>query len=347
MKIINKRGNTLLIFGYIIGILVFSIGISYVDGLKHKIIEDSILEKNYKILNVVYSDSDGLSRLTKNIKNQYGINICQNIFEKNYKIELMGTYGVSTSLFSPKIEGRFLSEDEQNGSNNIAVIGEALNDLCYIKDNSKYIKISNYELKVVGTIKDSVKNNRRVYIPLELFIEKNKDLSTLHFNFTFLKKNIDKNEVISKVKDIIRSEGAVYDIDNDSNYTNKELFGYSIVILLISTINVANFSVFWINDRRKEIALRKTVGGTNTRIGGLLLSEMLILAFISLVVAFFIQGIISIFINKGSYFDFPFVLTVDNFIYSSLLAIVTAVVATIPSYLIALKIQPSMILKGE
>ena len=139
----------------------------------------------------------------------------------------------------------------------------------------------------------------------------------------------------------------IYDTNKAFNISEKGMFQISVMILLICSINVINFSYFWIHSRVKEIALRKSVGAKNRDVFTLIFKEMISLTFISLLIAYIVQFVVINAINRITFGEIYLLNSESNFLYSSALCLMLSFITTIPTYLITIKFEPAIILKGE
>ena len=94
----------------------------------------------------------------------------------------------SQSLYEFDVKGRFIDHNDIINSGKVAVIGRGVSNLCYYKENSKYIKVMDEEFKVIGEIRGTVKTYNQIYVPVGVLIDKYKELSTSNFNFVMMKK---------------------------------------------------------------------------------------------------------------------------------------------------------------
>lgn len=347
MRKVVKRSNLFLIFGYIVGMLSFTFSMSYIDGIKYKELEENVSEKDQVSLNIISGTLEEFNPKMDELGQRYNYLVSTKIEENKKDLEVVGTFFIRGWMNRPSVDGRLLSKVEIDNGKAAAVIGHDLKSMCYEKDGEKYIKIDNLELKVVGQINQSGKSNNKIYIPFNLFKSKYGDKSTVDMKFIFLQRNIDKEALVNDIKDSIGMGDLVYIKSDTFRFKDSLIFYLSIIVILICGINVVNFSYFWIEDKKKEISLRKTVGATNLDIGFMLFKEMFILTTTSMVISYGIFSVTSFVINRIKIFNMTFILTIDNFKYSILLCSCLALITTIPPYIKSLKLQPAIVLKGE
>lgn len=336
------RRSAFLVFGYVVGLLAFIIGMSYLTGMKQKNFLETVPTDNQVALGIINSNLGDLSNFIET-NSEYGMTI----IKKEKDIEVVGTFLGSDDLFKVDVKGRFINQDDINNNEPVAVVGKAAQKLCYYKENHKYIQVMGEEFKVVGEIKGSAKTYKQIYVPGGILIDKYKDVSTGDFQFVIMKKSIEFQDFDDSVREALGEDALFYDVNETYKVSENSLFTISIIILLICSINVINFSYFWIHSRVREIALRKAVGATNGDIFSLIFNEMISLTFISLFIAYIIQFVIVGVVNRTTLGGIYLLNSASNFLYSSVLSIVLSFITTIPTYLVAIKFEPAMILKGE
>ena len=118
-------------------------------------------------------------------------------------------------------------------------------------------------------------------------------------------------------------------------FSGKTILG--LLLYLFALLNVMIISFYWVNVRKREVAIRKAYGATNQEIIVLLLKEMLIIITISAVIAFLIQMLIQVIMRNGVMFS--------DWIMISLFYLGMVIMAALVSILIPmryiLKIQPA------
>jgi putative ABC transport system permease protein len=347
LKIRLRQGSLFLILGFVVGILVLSFGISYVNGMRYKGMDASVNKRDQESFWISYKKLSDISNLMEDLQEEVDINISNKLWERERKIEIIGTYFINEPLYNLNVKGRFISNIECKSNKNIVVIDEKLSSMCYERENKRYINIDRMELEVVGEFKGSKDTNKRIYIPFDLFLEKYKDKATSDFSFIVFKTNINKEEIKNIIQNFIGEHGILVFNEDSFKLSDSILFYYSVIILLVCCINIINFSCFWIRDRKREISLRKTVGAQNMHIWFLVFKDVLSITLIALIISILIQSIFTYAINRVEFLNLPISLSIDNLLYSSLFCVLLAFISTIPSYLIAIKTQPAVVLKGE
>ena len=116
------------------------------------------------------------------------------------------------------------------------------------------------------------------------------------------------------------------------------IFIIAIVGYFVSLVYAINIVVFWMEKRKKEIAVRKALGYKNRDIVGLLMAEMIGLSAISSLVAVVVQGVMKMFMNSiGGY---TLQIYVSNIVVGLAMVLLTSVITSLMPVRKILKIQP-------
>ncbi len=134
---------------------------------------------------------------------------------------------------------------------------------------------------------------------------------------------------------------ATFAIDNHSYI---DVFTSILYIYLISTLNMLNISIFWVNRRKKEIGIRKAFGYSNADIMILFIKEMglIISACVMLVVVilFALSPVLESFTGRRIVYGY------SNIIISIVFIVITTLLSVFIPILIASKIEPAEMVKG-
>ena len=199
------------------------------------------------------------------------------------------------------IKGRYLNELDIMGKRKVAVIGEQVVNVLF-KSNEKiigeYIKINGINFKVVGLTKtsagyDSLYANRdmnSIYLPFTTFQKTfNYGNRVGWYGLTF-KPGYDATEVSEKVKKLLMKRHKVHpdDISALNSWNNQESYRkvlslfkgtrffvwmVGICTFMAGLIGVSNIMLIIVNDRIKEIGIRKSLGATSGSIISSIIQE--------------------------------------------------------------------------
>lgn len=377
-------GIILIMCGYIIGILVLSVGLSAIQMTKDNL--NDLYSGNpddYSVVSITNSNNltlnsnDILGYLTK-ISQKCELQLL-NFGKVNIKApDKNKYYSIIPIIFStypkwniPIINGRYFSESEAKGNSHKVIIGKDIARYFSINANKHKIRINNETYDVIGICGRSYKETQWddiVYIPLKaipLNISTNliNRLSTIqnnvrHLNLTFLmrtpklyaekllKDNLNSN---FKALNPIISYTNLSKVDKSSLH-NAIFFTTtaSSIILLITILNVVNLSLFWILDRRKQFAIMMSLGATNKTIYFSVIFEMLLMSISSSIIAVIIQKFLWI-VFKGYLLNSGMYFDVSsiNIIVSVIIGIICGLITSIFPVIATLKVSPSEALRFE
>lgn len=118
-------------------------------------------------------------------------------------------------------------------------------------------------------------------------------------------------------------------------FSGKTILG--ILLYLFALINVMIISFYWVNLRKREVAIRKAYGAANHEIVVLLLKEMLLIITVSAVIAFLAQMLIQIIMGNGVMFSDWIIISL---FYLGMI-IMAALISVLVPIIYILKIQPA------
>jgi putative ABC transport system permease protein len=358
----HRLGAVLLIIGYAICILCFSIGINYSNYVKQL----NIYENNG------YSDDN--MQITVNLTEEIDWQKFYNVVDKlsqNVELQLMRqgtdltktqdadlkavTFNKYPEWTIPLLSGRYISLEDVKKGNMVAVIGTDLIKCTYEKGGNKYINFTGEKYKVIGVggRKDSSNiYNKVIYIPFKSISQNVKNTINDDSQLTiFLRKNgqspiNEARQLVKAIKGIDENAVITQDtIDNVSieSYKLRNTIIEVILILITGIINVINLSVFWILDRKKELAVKKTFGANNYNIAYEIFKELFVLSLYGAILAVSFQYIIDHFFN--TLFSFPISPSIVNFVLIFLLSVLCSIIVTAVLFAKIVNIQPAEALK--
>lgn len=341
-----------LFSGYIIGFVVLLLALNTYEGAKY----------------IVYSRYKGNPINTReihfgseqNLKAETVKDIC-NILDENSKIDIDSTnyfvdvlnrdnernryradfisYSKDNFFKFKLLHGRYFTVDELKSNKNVALVNDEVYKFLKVNNlNNCYITINNYKFKVIGVLKNS---GIYIYLPIknldkvELndgkgnYFYCNMDISTLNGNVDDLSNRIAmmlKKEYGGNVS-IITPE---LEVSDDIAITYKTLALFSIAILLVSIVNSSNLTLIWINNRSKEITIKKSLGAPNALIIFENVKDLFLISFIAIIIGitvdyFVINKIISNIRNIDLVLNYKVVITA--IIFSIMTGILSSIVA--------------------
>ncbi|WP_125154773.1 ABC transporter permease [Clostridium rectalis] len=221
-------------------------------------------------------------------------------------------------------EGRMFSNDDINNNRNVAIIGNELNHITYMKKNKKYLQIHNKEFEVIGVFdkKNITSFCFSVFIPVKaipdnlktkpvneckVYFNKKQNLHSLYKDLQLKDKNFKLTQYYDK-------ELSFKNVLKNSYYQNKNEFKYIIIALLISFINLITFSFIWTTDIKKDLLIKIIFGATKQHIIKLITFQILIISFIGWAIASLISYFSIGFLDN--YFNTKLLFNTINFVFS-------------------------------
>lgn len=269
-------------------------------------------------------------------------------------------------------EGRYLNEIDIQKKRKVVVIGEPVQEGLFKNGKDpigEYIKINNISFLVVGVFTDPSERDRtRAYIPISTAQMISGGGNQIH-NFAITSNlSAAESEILEKT---LRAEFAKrHNFDKeDTNAmwmwnTLKEykkflnlFLGIQIFVSIIGAftiiagvVGVSNIMIIVVNERTKEIGIRKAIGATPYSIVGMILFEAILITslagYIGLISGVGLLSIISSILPQNDFFLNPEVdFTVA--IVSTIVLILAGSLAGLMPALKAARIRPVLALRDE
>ena len=272
--------------------------------------------------------------------------------------------------------GRFINENDMAFSRKVCVIGERTLKELFEKDENpigKFIAINSITFKVIGVHKfvqgGGFGDDGDIYIPFVTF----KDLFNSGDNVGFFMMSAYKNADVVKVEKEVKS--VLKDIHNINPNDEEGLGAFNLgkvfkdtlnfvnglsflslivglVTILAGVIGIGNILLISVNERTKEIGIRRALGATPKKVRNQILIESIFLTLIAGIIGIILATIILFSINYGTkdLTDFPYTNpTVPlKFIFGALFLMITlgCLIGMIPAQK-AVKIRPIEALREE
>ena len=314
------------------------------------------------VIKTLTNDDLEAIRKSKNIQglsaiagyNNGTVSVSRNNLDEN--LSLMGTTSSYLEVADTKIShGRFFSEKDDESLEKIVVLGHTIAKDFFGNESpiNQKIKIKKYYFRVIGVLKEeetsafgASSQNDSVLIPLKT--AQKLILGVDYLNFIRIKiANSDQiNQAKKQITRIIRTN---HDIDDPSkdDFAIKDqamalktlekitdiiryfLLAVASVSLLVGGIGIMNIMLISVNQRIKEVGLRKSIGANNKDI----LTQFLVEAiFVSLVgglvgilLGFIISFLIFIIINYLGY-DWEFLVSIFSIIIAVVISVTVGII---------------------
>lgn len=352
MRLINKIKNAmnvnlfyLVVFS--LTILSFSIGNSIVRN--EKIAAQKYISGNVKTLSIAASYPLTISEIEE-IASKYKITFWTS-FPDNDTGYFISSEIIKNS-FSPIQQmksGRGFTNEEIVGEENVAITSTATQ----IDGDFEVMYINNkkYNFTTIGSYYGIV---HEIFIPKQSFYDILED-EVVTNKTLFLWLGGEKEEIekcTSEIKEFLLKFDENSQINSttcndfvsttNGNFFNKASFS----IIFIVLINSLNLSSLWIENRKKELAIRKAVGATDKEISRLFLKDLSIISCISTLIALALYlGLI--LITEGLLFNLNIMPTFISILSAIALTLGTAYIVSIFMLGQLNKLEASEVLRGE
>jgi putative ABC transport system permease protein len=203
-------------------------------------------------------------------------------------------YNYEKNMQVPMMSGRFLNKNDFGKNKPLIVIGKDMKDEVIVENGESYINYNNEMYKVIGIMgynnRSSILDNT-FYINLDYFLSKYKNLQIINSPwlldgkvdetetlFNDLNKDLNSNNKVNLTKtEVDRAESSI----SKALYNRKFTIITMIVTMLVIGLNIFNITYNYIANKRKEIGIKKALGGINFMIALDIICEFEIICLIS------------------------------------------------------------------
>ncbi|EKE10639.1 MAG: Macrolide export ATP-binding/permease protein MacB [uncultured bacterium] len=293
----------------------------------------------------------------------------------------VGIMGVTHGLLDVQdielAEGRFFSEEDDIGLSRIAVIGSKVKEDIFGSEDAvnRKIKIKKETFIVVGVLKEKGgagfgmdSSDDSIFIPLKT--AQKIILGINHISFARFKiENVD--EIDSAKEDIARTMREEHDIDNskDDDFSVRDtvsaldtlknvtdvlkyfLLTVGSISLLVGGVGIMNIMLISVNQRIREVGLRKAVGAKNLTILVQFLIESatitLIGGMVGITGGIFLAYLISAVVTNFFGYNWEFIVSGQSVIIATLVSIFIGLVFGLYPARKASRISPMEALRYE
>lgn len=345
------KGLVFFLIAFSIAIFTFSVGKSATDSQKKAYLKYDP-GKN-KVLNFSKCEGVTLEMIKEALKDQ-NISIMLIKKQDNSPVKLK-TYMQTRGIFIEEnmLSGDALTKEDYEGDLNKVIASsivkdEELNISYYDKEDKLQSKVLEKQgeyydkegiilmpfalYKSVNEASNIKDVNQKIVLAGEGEYELSLALKTLEKKA----KDVNENNIVTM------SDYTVFNSSKESSLIKAVLF----LIVCVTMINSAGISTIWVQERKKEIIMRKIMGATDKDIAKLFFGELIAVSALSIVIALLVQFIL-VLLTGGKLLNFDITMHVGNIIYSILITIVMALVVALPFYSDLKEIQPIEILREE
>ena len=263
--------------------------------------------------------------------------------------------------------GRYFSQVESAAGSPVAVIGYKVAEQLFppnIDPVGKYITVLNNKVKVIGTIKKEgsslmdISNDNVILIPYS-YAERILDMNNSDLIDPVIEvkpyQTVSANEIKDEIYPLMRNahhlspvEGndfAVNEVTLAANALNK-IFSFMNVVgwiigifsILVGGFGIANIMFVSVKERTNIIGVKKSIGAKNYLILTEFLVEAIILALIGCILGLLLVELLMWGLNSAT--DFKFVLSPQNILIGTTIAVVLGVAAGIIPAINAARMDP-------
>jgi putative ABC transport system permease protein len=217
----------------------------------------------------------------------------------------VGTSSSYTDVEDAKVKkGRFFSEDEERGLNKVAIIGSDVAEKLFedLDPLGEQIKIKNQNFTVIGVMQERgvsgfQNQDNQIFIPVTTaqklllginhvsFIRvKVDEANHIDQALEYIKTTLrERHNITNPEEDDFSAESANQGLDTLFAITNALRFflaSISAIALLVGGIGIMNIMLAAVQERTKEIGLRKALGAKNSTIINQFLIETIFITFV-------------------------------------------------------------------
>ncbi len=251
--------------------------------------------------------------------------------------------------------GRFLNRAEEKGLARVVILGSTIKDELFGDSDAlgKKIKIKKLSFEVIGVMKERgtvafQDYDNQVFIPVSTM--QKLILAVDHIGLIRAKVNNKENidMAVSDVQRVLRERHDIIDKSGDqddftvrnsaealeivaviTDSLNFFLAAMAALSLVVGGIGIMNIMLISVNERTREIGLRKAIGANNMNILNQFLTESILLTLIGGIIGIVIGIIISYLIAFGANFlgyDWDFIISLYSIFAGVLIAVLVGVI---------------------
>lgn len=262
-------------------------------------------------------------------------------------------------------EGRYPTLAEWNSDNIYLVAGSGWQDDAYMdKDGDKSLLLEGQDCKVLGWLDsfgDETDKTILIFASLEA-LESNdtlfsrisdtmtfSDASYTSFTLELLDENTPVDGIADNLIETFASSGAYYGVKSDDYDDDMNLYLYYqikllilILLYVVGIVNCVMIARVWFVRQRRDIAIMKTIGITDSRIVGWQVVKMLSMMGISCVAAMIINVIYVWFTEKR----FNVAVSSYSILYLAVSVVIMLAVMLFPLFRLLDRLVPAQELEG-
>lgn len=244
----------------------------------------------------------------------------------------------------PIIKGRFFNESDFDKGNKLIVIGKELQKNVEKKNGDDYYYYYNNDYyKVIGVMGDSKEESyydTRIYINFDYYIKKN--TKAIADDLT-IDAAADTKKIFSSIVLQYKNDGVTVEnlppkyespLSDKLKKNYKESISDMIKVIALLIINILLITSYWIKNRTKEIAIKRSMGAARMRISIEMIFELSLTSILSFVAGYAV--FLAVTYAADGYVHLYFATMICVFFITFLSGLISAVVPIIK----AVKVQP-------
>lgn len=368
----HPLGLCLLLFGYVIGILAASLGASVTQETTEYAADAGSGHAAYqRYLSVAphTHQRDAWATLlpivtaaSQTVQVQAGFEGARVAGYGEQELAVIGVmYAQDPEWQAPLLNGRHMTPTEAAGAEQVVVVGRDIAAQLFptgLNDRSQ-VQISGDAYRVIGVLGRAERETQwdsALYVPYRAIPQAVQNVPQRQIGLFLTQNGASPEPTATDVQARILAVDAGARVhvqqtgdtggSDPSPTRNAALMAALIggLILLVASVNISNLSLFWILDRRKEIAVRKALGATDRAILQLVVGEMLAFATVSLVMAWVLHAALAaVLAGQGIAIGIGWA----SIAVSVTVALLCALVTSIVPVRAALAMEPADVLRIE
>lgn len=251
-----------------------------------------------------------------------------------------GTTASYTSVEDADVEdGRFFTQDEEKGTARVAVLGSEVKEKLFGDDNAigRRIRIKKTNFTVIGVMESRgvsgfQNQDDQLFVPISTAQKLLLGIDYINFMRAKVDSAENVDESLDSIKMILRDQHDIKPGEEDdfsarsmaaglealSSITNALKFflvAISGIALVVGGFGIMNIMLATVQERTREIGLRKAIGAKSRHISLQFLIEAVVITFLGGIIGILIGVIISVLVAKVAQamgYDWDLVITVGS-----------------------------------
>ncbi len=292
-------------------------------------------------------------------------------------VSFMGTTAGYLDVENTEVEsGRFFTEDEESNFSRTAVIGKKLTDDLFYGDDpiEKTFKLKDQNFTVIGVLKErgssgfgTSSQDNTIFIPLKTAQKLLLGIDYLGYIRLKAENAGDIPSVMEDIKITLRERHNIDDPSEDDFSVRNQasamemvknvtdilryfLLAIGAISLIVGGVGIMNIMLIAVNQRIREVGLRKAVGAKNYDVQIQFLMEAICVSLLGGILGIIIGIVISFLIAVAAQalrYSWPFLISWQSIIIATLASIIIGIIFGLYPAIKAAKISPMEALRYE